>query len=416
MKNLYNYLLYAFLLLPITCLASENDTLQWTQFRGSDRMGIDTHASAPVTWDSSDFTWNITLPGIGHASPVVWGNKIFITSADDATDMGYVMAVDERDGHILWQKEFKVTDLAMHVNNNLASSTPAVDESQVYIIWYTKEKTSLAALSHEGVLQWQSEFGGIETRHGGGSSLMLTATNVVFTREQENESSLKGSWVAVNKRTGKTAWELERETVVANSFSTPILVSNDQQEKQLIFTSQAHGFTCVDPETGQILWEKKELLTARAIASPLYAEGLVIGCRKGECMALKVDLNAKQAEDTAHYSLPNNLSPYVPTPIIVGELLFLFMDNGNVACVRLATGELLWKERPAGPIYGSPIWVDGNLYCITKAGKVLVIDADSTYQLQGIYDLGEGSFSTPVMCGSGMVFRTLSQLRLLGKD
>lgn len=416
MKNLYKYLLYAFLLLPITCLASENDTLQWTQFRGSDRMGIEAHASAPVTWDSSDYNWNITLPGIGHASPVVWGDKIFITSADDATDMGYVMAVDERDGEILWQKEFKVTDLALHVNNNLASATPAVDESQVYVIWYTKEKTSLVALSHEGVLQWQSEFGGIETRHGGGSSLMLTATNVVFTREQENGSSLKGSWVAVNKRTGKTSWELERETVVANSFSTPILVSNDLQEKQLIFTSQAHGFTCVDPETGQIIWEKKDLLSARAIASPLYAEGLVIGSRKGEFKALKVDLNAKQAEDTAQYSLPNNLSPYVPTPIIVDGHIYLFMDNGNVACVTLANGELLWKERPAGALFGSPICVGGNLYCITKAGKVLVIRADSIYKLHGIYDLGEGSFSTPVMSGSGMVFRTLSQLRLLGNN
>jgi len=416
MKIIYNYLLFALILLPITCLASENDSLQWTQFRGSDRMGIDEHARAPETWDSSDYNWNITLPGIGHASPVVWGNRIFITSADDSTNSGYVMAVDELDGKFLWKKEFKVTDLALHKNNNLASATPAVDESQVYVIWYTKEKTSLAALNHEGVLQWQSEFGGIESRHGGGSSLMLTATNVVFTREQENGSSSKGSWVAVDKRTGKTAWELERETVVANSFSTPLLVSNDQQEKQLIFTSQAHGFTCVDPETGQILWEKKELLTARAIASPLYAEGLVIGSRKGRCMALKVDLNTKQAGDSAHYYLPNNLSPYVPTPIIVDEHLFLFMDNGNVACVTASTGELLWKERPSGPLFGSPICVGGNLYCITKAGKVLVIGADSTYQLHGIHDLGEGSFSTPVMCGSGMVFRTLSHLRLLGND
>jgi outer membrane protein assembly factor BamB len=106
----------------------------------------------------------------------------------------------------------------------------------------------------------------------------------------------------------------------------------------------------------------------------------------------------------------------VPTPIVVGELLFLFMDNGTVACLRLATGELLWKERPAGDIFGSPVCVDGNLYCMTKAGKVLVIDASPTYQLLGIHELGEGSFSTPVMCGSGMVFRTFSQLILIGNN
>jgi outer membrane protein assembly factor BamB len=123
-----------------------------------------------------------------------------------------------------------------------------------------------------------------------------------------------------------------------------------------------------------------------------------------------------QAADSVRYSLPNNLSPYVPSPIVVGGLLFLFMDNGTVACLRLASGELLWKERPAGDLFGSPICVNGNLYCITKAGKVLVIDASSTYHLLGINELGEGSFSTPVMCRSGMVFRTFSQLILIGNE
>jgi outer membrane protein assembly factor BamB len=331
--------------------------------------------------------------------------------------MGYVFAVDERDGKILWQKEFNVTDLSLHTNNNLAAATPAVDESQVYVVWYSKEKTSLIALTHDGTIQWQAEFDGIESRHGGGSSLMLTDSHVVFTREQEKDySSLNSSWVAVNKRTGKTDWELERETVTSNSFSTPLLVKTDNQEAQLIFVSEAHGFTGVDPETGQILWERKELLPHRVVASPVYSDGLIIGCRKGEAVVLEVDLNRNQVADSALYSLPPNLSPYVPTPLVVGELLFLFMDNGTVACVRFATGELLWKEKPAGDIFGSPICVDGNLYCMTKAGKVLVIRADSSYQLLGIHDLGDGSFSTPAMAKSGMVFRTFSKLMLVGND
>ena len=422
MKFPKNYILYScfllfinFLLL-ISCSAQETETFQWTRFRGSDGLGIDSSESAPVTWDSTDFLWDIVLPGNGHASPVVWGNMIFVTSADDEKNMGYMIAVDELDGKILWQKEFNVTELSMHVDNNLASATPAVDESQVYIIWYTTKKVTLIALTHDGTLQWQSEFGGIETRHGGGSSLMLTGTNVVFTREQEEGSSVSSSWVAVNKRTGKIAWEVERETCTRNSFSTPILVTNDNQATQLLFTSEAHGFTGVDPETGQVLWEQKELLTHRVVASPVYSEGLIIGNRKGQGVVLEVDLNTNQPGDTALYSLPPNLSPYVPTPIIVDDLLFIYLDNGTVACVRFATGELVWKERPAGPIYGSPICVDGKLYCMTKAGKVLVIVADSTYELYGIHELGEESFSTPVMCGSGMVFRTSSHLMLLGND
>ena len=367
-------------------------------------------------WDPSDFQWTMALPGVGNASPVVWENKIFVTSADDEKDIGYLIAVNEKDGKILWQKEFTVTDLSLHENNNLAAPTPAVDESQVYTIWYSKEATNLAVLTHDGTLQWQAEFGGIESRHGGGSSLMLTDAYVVFTREQEEGSSLNSSWVAVDKRTGKTVWELERESASANSFSTPLMAKPDKREAQLIFGSQAHGLTGVDPETGQILWERKDMLPARVVASPIYSEGLIIVSSKGETLVIDLDQNTNQAADSARYSLPRNLSPYVPTPIVVGELLFLYLDNGTVACLRLATGELLWKERPAGDIFGSPICVDGNLYCMTKAGKVLVIHANSTYQLFGIHELGEGSFSTPVMCGSGMVFRTFSQLMLLGND
>lgn len=378
-------------------------------------MGVDASAGVPVSWDSSAYRWESSLPGVGHASPVVWGNTIFVTSADDVNKLGYVIAVDEKDGRILWQKEFGLADLTMHVDNNLASCTPAVDASQLFVIWYAKEKITLTALTHAGEIQWQSDFPGIEARHGGGSSLVLTDELVMFTREQEKGSSFSSSWVAVEKGSGKTAWELERESCTRNSFSTPILVTNDRQEDQVIFTSEAHGFTGLDPKTGKVLWENKGLLTHRVVASPVYSEGLIVGCRKGQGMVLEVDLNSHVVADTALYTLPPNLSPYVPTPLVVADLLFLYLDNGAVACVKLESGELLWKERPAGPLYGSPVCVNGNLYCMSKAGKVLVIRASSEYELLGLQDLGEGSYSTPVMSESGMVLRTFSQLILIGK-
>ena len=414
MNFLINYFLYTYLFLFSG--APDSETFNWTRFRGADGSGIDLNGSAPVSWDSTDFRWETPLPGTGNASPVVWGNTIFVTSSDDEKNLGYAVALDERNGKMLWKKEFNVTDLSMHPDNNLAAPSPAVDETQVYFIWYSKEKTKLTALAHDGTFQWEATFDGIECRHGGGSSLMLTDKFVVFTREQENFSTLKSSWVAVDKRTGTTAWELERESVKANSFSTPALVNTDNQQSQLIFTSQAHGITSVDPETGKVLWERKKMFSARVVASPIYSDGLIIGCHKGKTVVFDMNPIANQSADTARYVLPRNISPYVPTPIVVGDLLFLFTDNGTVACVILETGELLWKERPAGAIYGSPICVDGNLYCITKAGEVIVIRADSTYQLLGIHELGEGSFSTPVMSRSGMVFRTFTKLILLGNS
>jgi len=405
----------AFLLLFLLtdCYAQEVEMHPWIRFRGTDGLGIEPRKDMLGPWDASQYQWDIALPGTGHSSPVVWGSTIFATSADDGQDLGYVLAVDEQDGKILWQKEFEVGDLTMHVDNNLASVTPAVDESQLYVIWYTGEKTQLVALSHQGELRWNSQFGGIKAKHGGGSSLVLTDKYVVFSREQEEGSSFRSTWVAVDKATGKTAWELEREISQRNSFSTPLLVRNDRNEAQLIFTSEAHGFTGVDPATGQVLWENKGLLTHRVVASPVYSKGLLIGSRKGQAMALEVDLNSHEVAAEPRYTLPPNLSPYVPTPLIFDDLLFLCLDNGSVACVRFATGELIWKERPAGPLYASPVCVDGILYILTKAGKFMSIRASAEYELLGIQDLGEGSFSTPVLGTSGMVLRSFSRLRLL---
>lgn len=405
-----NYLFLLSFVLFSFYLSSDNEKFYWTRFRGSDGMGIDAGRSAPVTWKDGDYRWKINLPGKGNASPVVWGNTIFVTSADDDADKGYAFAVDGQDGKILWQKEFNVPDLTMHVDNTLATASPAVDESQVYFVWYSKEKTVLTALDHNGTSHWETTFGGTESRHGGGSSLTLTDKYVIFTREQEDISSLKSSWVAVDKSTGKTVWELERESVVANSFSTPLLIKTDSQAEQLIFASQAHGLTGVNPENGNVLWERKDFFPARVIASPIYSNGLIIACRKGEALAVGFNPATNEADDTVRYSLPTNISPYVPTPIVFDNLLFLFMDSGTVACVKLATGELLWKERPAGAIYGSPVCVAGNLYCITKDGEVIVLKAGPSYQLLGKQELGDGSFTTPVMSRSGMVFRTFSQL------
>lgn len=408
-----NFLILSLILSIVSVSPSDEQVNQWTRFRGADGMGIDASRTALTSWQVSDYRWNIELPGTGHSSPVVWGDRIFVTSSDDESDLGYLLAVDANKGDLLWKNDFQVGDLIMHKDNNLASPSPAVDESFVYIVWYGEEKTILSALKHDGTKQWQAEFGGIEARHGGGSSLTLTDQSVIFTREQEETSSLLSSWVAVDKKTGNVTWELERESAVGNSFSTPILVQREDRKSILIFTSQAHGFTALDPESGKVLWERKSLLSHRVVASPVYANNRILACRKGKAVVLEVDENLNPVADTALYTLPPNLSPYVPTPIVVGDLAYLFLDNGNVACLELASGKLLWKERPAGPIYGSPICVNGYLYCMTKAGKVMVIRAQATYDLLGIHELGDESFSTPAMSDTGMIFRTSSRLIML---
>lgn len=140
MKISIKSILYLCFLILFGFTSEKSEIFQWTSFRGSNGMGIDTKMSAPTSWDKSDYQWEIELDGTGNSSPVVWGDKIFVTSSNDANNIGYLYAVNPGDGKILWQNQFELTDLAMHPNNNLATATPAVDESRVYIIWYSKEK------------------------------------------------------------------------------------------------------------------------------------------------------------------------------------------------------------------------------------------------------------------------------------
>jgi outer membrane protein assembly factor BamB len=393
---------------------SSHDENQWTRFRGSDGSGIDTNWKDPIQLDASGIRWIADLPGKGNSSPVVWDNKIFVTSSDDENGIGYALAMDQDDGKIIWQRAFSVSELSLHVENTLATSTPAVDASHVYFIWVSKEKTTLTAFSHDGREVWEARFDGVISRHGAANSLMLTDHHVIFSREQEDFSTLKGSWVAVEKTTGKVAWELERTPVKANSFSTPVMVELENRPPQLIFSSQAHGLTSVDPHTGKILWEKSALLPARVVASPICAKGLVVACCKGEAVIYDMDPPSGQLADTARYQLPRSLSPYVPTPIIVGNYLFNYLDNGTITCIELETGRLIWKQRPAGPFFGSPVLVAGYLYAVTKEGEMIVVRPEPTYQLVGTYQLDEGSFSTPAMCEVGMVIRTFSQVMVFG--
>ena len=408
--NLKHFIIICFL--TAAACTSEYGESYWTRFRGADGLGIDNNGNVPAEWGDTDYGWKIRLPGKGNSSPIAWKNTVFVTSSDEETETGYLTAVNGQSGEVLWEQVFDIGELTMHKDNRLACQSPAVDRSRVYVIWYGTDATILVALSHKGKILWSSEFEGIICRQGGGSSISLTDDLVVFTREQEDFSTLKSSWIAVSKKDGSTVWEVFRESPENNSFATPLWINEDDRSL-LVFASESHGLSGVEPHTGDIFWERKDLFPARVVGSPFYTDGKIIANPNGEALVIDFHPETMKISDSVRYWLPRNLSPYVPTPIAVGDLLYTFLDNGSVSCMELSTGELLWKERPAGPFFGSPVCINGKLYCITKKGEVVVLKAGSSYQLLGINDLGEGSFSTPVMCRSGMVLRTFGQLMLI---
>jgi hypothetical protein len=244
---------------------------------------------------------------------------------------------------------------------------------------------------------------------------------VIFTLEHENSSNkdARSFWIAVNRKTGETRWTLDRNTGPKTSYSTPCVYTPAGGKPQSIFNSNSHGMTSVDPGTGKVIWEVASAFPARVVSSPVIADDLLIGsCGDGgvgkRLIAIRPGSGDGSIQPKEAYSIDSGHRPYVPTSIAKGGLLFTFLDGGLVSCWNSATGRQLWEEKPAGRFFGSPVWVDGRLYCITVDGDVVVIKAADKYELLAINPLGETSHAAPAVAGGKMYLRTYSHLFSIG--
>ena len=410
-----------FSLLMSILSASVSQGQQWTRFRGPNGQGISDAKTIPVKWTEEDYNWKVKLPGGGHSSPVLWGDKLFITSGDSQAGHSIILAINASGGTVLWQKEYALSKYRPNKLNSFASATPAVDAENVYVLFTSPQETILAALNHKGDEIWKRTFKGVRCQHGAGSSPILYDDIVIFTHEHEVGSSkdAQSFWIAVDHKTGQTRWTLERKTSSKTSYSTPCIYSPKAGDEQLVFTSLAHGMTGVDPETGTVIWEVGSAFISRVISSPVIADGLLIGTcgdyGTGKLLtAIRPGTNDKSVRAAEAYKIESSSMPYVPTSVAKDSLLFTFHDRGDVSCLRSANGERLWQEKPAGRFFGSPVWADGKLYCITIDGDVVVVRAAETYELLGINPLGEMSHSTPAIAGARMYLRTFSHLFSVG--
>jgi outer membrane protein assembly factor BamB len=243
---------------------------------------------------------------------------------------------------------------------------------------------------------------------------------VIFSREQDNGfGDLAGAWFALESETGRIRWRYEHPENANASYSTPCAFEDAQGRTQLAFTSNLHGVAGVDPATGELLWTTPGTLPARVVSSPVLAGGTIVAnCGEGgrgiRMAAVKPPQTGSTAVGTEIYALEGGVVSYVPTPVVHEGLLFLFHDMGTGSCLRMGTGEVLWSERPGGRYYGSPVCVDGRLYCITVDGNVVVLRAGPKYELLAVNSLGEKSHATPAVAGGRMYLRTLSHLVCIG--
>jgi outer membrane protein assembly factor BamB len=396
-------------------LAGDARGQEWTRFRGPNGSGLTPATTIPVRWTDKDYNWKVSLSGVGHSSPVLWGDRLFLTSAAEESGQRFVVCLRTRDGQRLWSRTFAGERHGKHADNSLASATPAVDEQHVYLCWGGPKQYLVMALTHDGREVWQTDLGPFKGGHGFGASPIVVQDLVVVPNDQDGPSSLLG----LDAATGKVRWKVPRRSKA--SYATPCVFQPQGRPAELIFTSYEHGLSSIDPKTGRLNWEqdvfdKRHVETP--IGSPVVAGDLVLGtCGwlgvRQEVVAVRPGPPGSTRKAQEVYRI-TRAAPLCTTPLAKDELLFLWSDGGLVTCANARTGAVHWCERVPGSYYGSPVCVGGHLYGVSREGDVVVLSASRQFELVARNSLGEGSHSTPAVAGSRMYLRMFSHLISIG--
>ena len=404
------------LLLCAQTSAQEN----WSRFHGPNGTGVAIDADIPSQISEADFLWTVDLAGTGVSSPVVWGERLFVSSTDSKTGDLTIECFNSKTGQKNWAQSFESESYKIHSRNSFASSTPAVDKDHVYLSYAHPDQTVVLALNHDGEKQWSRDFGTWISSHGFAASLMIYQDKLVFFNSQQAKKLPAGAtpgtstMIALNCKDGSDVWKTPL-TPARSCYGVPGIFTDKTGRDQLIGCNTGDGFFSLDPETGKKNWSTLPF-RMRSVASTLIADGLIIGSNGsggGGNYLVAIRPDEKGAEPEKVYQLQK--ANYVPSPVAVDGKLFLFTDKGIGRCFDLQSGKIHWQQRVAKGFSGSPIATKSHVYVIDESGKLYVIAVDSEYKLVSSVELGEDARSTPAVARNRLYLRTDSRLVCVGE-
>lgn len=401
------------LFLPAVVIASSPAAAQeWTRFRGPNGTGISPARGIPVSWTEKDFLWRVPVRGTGHSQPVVWEDRIFLTSALDEGRERLLICLDRRDGRELWVGKVPLETHPKHRFNGYASGSAVVGREGVFAAWATPRKYLVKAWTHEGKELWELDLGPFDSEHGHGSSPILHEGRLIVPNDQIQDGFL----IALEARTGRTVWKCPRRGCPKASFGTPCVLEIPEAAPQILTTSMAHGISGVEARTGTLLWEAR-VFDRRTVSSPVVAGNLVIGtCGEGGTGSLSaVRLGGKGDVTATHLAYRiDKAAPYVPTPLVWEGRMYLMSDKGIASAVEASTGKVLWTGRVGGNFFGSYVLAEGRLYILSWEGECVVLEAGDRFRILARNPVGEGSYCTPCVAGGRLYLRTFTHLICIG--
>jgi outer membrane protein assembly factor BamB len=428
-------------------LSAEN----WTQWRGPSGHGVSSESGLPVTWSTKqNLPWRVQLAGLGTSSPVVWNDRVFVTSQignvplagggghpqlarddrglaaqenpiggkrlepDRTGDVVLVVeAFNWSDGKRVWEHRTRVTGPVpeVHEKHNLATPTPVTDGQRLYA-WFGNGQ--LVALDMEGRPVWSrhlgTEYSRFETQWGHGSSPVLHGDLLILLCDHLTDAYL----LALDARTGKERWKVDRGDGRV-SHSTPLVVPGPQGPELLVNSSER--IDAYDPSTGKLLWYTgTERQTP--IPSAVFQNGRIYlsrGYRNSDYMAIRPGGRGDVTKTHVEWHAASGAS-YVPSIIYYDGLLYMTNEVGVVTCADARTGERVWRHRLGGIFFASPVAGDGKIYMVSETGETYVLRAGRTPEVLAENDLGERFLASPAISRGRIFLRSDRTLFAVGRS
>jgi len=427
--------LVSVLLLHSPIFAQDESAGYWAQWRGPLSTGAAVRGNPPVNFsETQNLKWKTAIPGKGHATPVVWGDKIILQTAVATAEKGVVkkesdgqrpgpmaanqtefihefrvIQVDRNTGKILWQTTVarEVPLEGTHELGSWASNSPSTDGEFIYAYFGSR---GIHCLDFDGNIIWQKDFGQLEKHmsFGEGETPFLYKDRLFILWDHNGESFI----VALDRKTGEEIWRRERDEVT--SWSTPLVVEVNGRAQ--VVTSAPNQVRSYDYETGEIIWTSTGM-TRNVIPNPVYADGILYVMSGFRGSALQaIDIERAKGDITGTPAILwtyNQDTPYTPNPLLMdGKLYFLRVNNGFMTCLDAKTGEVFYaKEKLEGisTLFSSPTGADGRIYIAAK-NTVLVIKAGTRLEVLAANSVDDDFHASPVVVGNELILRGFNSL------
>jgi outer membrane protein assembly factor BamB len=395
------------LLLATTVGATTTD---WPEFRGPGGQGHAIGKALPLEWsESRNVVWKTPVPGAGWSSPVVGGGRVWLTTATGERDVSLrALAFDLASGRELVNVEvFRLRSLwPINPKNSWASPTPVLDGDRVYVHFGAD---GTAALTTTGDIVWKAQFP-YDSQHGAGGSPVVHGDLLMFSGDGYDTAFV----VAVDKRTGKARWKTGRRQPFSQAYTTPLLIRVGDRD-QLVSVG-AFRTTAYDPQNGKEIWRVSYGDGFSNVPRPVFGHGLVYiatGFHQPALMAVRPDGSGDVTRTHVAWTVQRGV-PFTPSPLVVGDELYMVSDGGIASCLDAKSGDVRWQQRLVGNFSASPLYADGRIYFPGENGVTTVIAPGTTFRKLAANTLDGSLLASMAVEDSSFIIRSDKHLYRIG--